>query len=77
MDFLIYFLIYVFDCRSFCGTRDLQSSCGRCDLVLRPGMEPKPPVLGARSLSHWTTRKVPGFLENKIHQVIEKIKNLK
>ena len=57
--------------------QDLQPSCGRCDLVLQPGMKPKPPDLGARSLSHWTTREAPGFLENKIHQVIEKIKNLK
>jgi len=27
------------------------------DLV--PGIEPRPPVLGAQSLSHWTTREVP------------------
>ena len=28
-------------------------------LILPPGMEPKPPALGARSLNHWTTREVP------------------
>ena len=30
---------------------------GLCSL--RPGIEPRPPVLGAWSLSHWTTREVP------------------
>ena len=29
------------------------------DLVPRPGIEPGPPVLGVRSLTHWTTREVP------------------
>ena len=28
-------------------------------LVLWPGIEPKPPALGAQSLSHWTSREVP------------------
>ena len=32
--------------------------CSMWDLVPWPGMEPKPPALGARSLSHWITRKV-------------------
>ena len=38
-------------------------SCGMLDLVLWPGIEPRPHALGARSLSHWTTREVspPGF----------------
>ena len=31
--------------------------CCMWDLVPWPGMEPRPPVLGAQSLSHWTTRK--------------------
>ena len=38
------------------------------DLVPRPGMEPRPPALGAQSLSHWTIREVPPlhfFKENK------------
>ena len=34
-------------------------SCGMWDLVPWPGIEPKPPVLGAWSLSHWTTRDFP------------------
>ena len=29
------------------------------DLVLRPGIEPGPPALEGRSLTHWTTREVP------------------
>ena len=29
------------------------------DLVPRPGIEPRPPALGAWSLTHWTTREVP------------------
>ena len=29
------------------------------DLVPWPGFEPGPPALGAQSLSHWTSRKVP------------------
>ena len=33
--------------------------CGTWDLVPRPGIKPGPSVLGAWSLSHWTTREVP------------------
>ena len=29
------------------------------DLVPPPGIEPRPPALGAQSLTHWTTREVP------------------
>ena len=36
-------------------------SCSMWDLVPWPGMEPKPPALGAQSLSYWTTREVPDF----------------
>ena len=32
------------------------------DLVPWPGIEPQPPALGVRSLSHWTTREVPCYL---------------
>ena len=28
------------------------------DLVLQPGIEPRPPAWGARSLSRWTTREI-------------------
>ena len=37
----------------------LSLSCGRWDLGPWPGIEPRPPVLGVQSLSHWTTREVP------------------
>ena len=36
-------------------------SCGMWDLVPWPGIEPRPPALEAQSLSHWTTREVPGL----------------
>ena len=36
--------------------------CGMWDLVPWPGIEPGSPALGAQSLSHWTTREVPGLL---------------
>ena len=43
-----------------CSTHDLRSSVAACkDLVPWPGIKPGPPVLGAWSLSHWTTKKVP------------------
>ena len=34
-------------------------SCGMWNLVPRPGIEPKPPALEARSLNHWTAREFP------------------
>ena len=34
-------------------------SCGTWDLVPSPGIEPRPPALGAWSPSHWITREVP------------------
>ena len=34
-------------------------SCGMWDLVPRPGIATGPPALGAKSLSHWTTKEVP------------------
>ena len=33
--------------------------CNMWDLVRLPGIKPGLPALGARSLSHWTTRDVP------------------
>ena len=41
-----------------CGMQSL--SCGMWDLVLWPGIKPGPPAFRAWSLSHWTTREVPG-----------------
>ena len=34
-------------------------SCGLWDLFPWPGIEPRPPAIGALSLNHWTTREVP------------------
>ena len=34
-------------------------------LLSWPGIKPSSPVLGARNLNHWTTRKVPIYLNNK------------
>ena len=39
-------------------------SCGMWDLVPWPGIEPRPPALGLRSLSDYTTREIP--LEDNI-----------
>ena len=43
-----------------CGIQTL--SFGMWDLVPWPGIEPGPPALGVKSLSHWTTREVPQLL---------------
>ena len=58
-----YFNIYVFtwlhqvnSCRIF-GLHSLFATCGL--LVTACGIKPRPPALGAQSLSHWTTREVP------------------
>ena len=40
----------------------LDLSCSMWDLAPWPGIEPRPPELGAWSLSHWTTTKVPILL---------------
>ena len=47
----------VFDLR--CGLQTLR--CGTWDLVPLSGIEPRPPALGSRSLSHWATREVLPF----------------
>ena len=36
------------------------------DLVPGPGIEPGAPVLGARSLSHWTIWEVCAIILNKV-----------
>ena len=72
--FLFFLNIYLAAPGLCWGTRDLQSSlwhagsfssrvqtlsCGRWDPVPWPRIEPRRPALGARSLSHGTTREVP------------------
>ena len=37
-------------------------SCSMWDLMPLSGIKPRPPALGAQSLSHWTPRKVLGHL---------------
>ena len=36
--------------------------CSMQDLVPWPVTEPRPPALGAQSLSHWTTRELPNII---------------
>ena len=64
---LIRFLFVCFDCTGcslwhaaflVAACKLLVAACMR-DLVPGPGIEPGPPVMGARSLTHWTTREVP------------------
>ena len=52
-------------------------SCSMWALVPWPGFEPWLPALGAQSLSHWTTRKVPEFffLSRKISNKHRRIVN--
>ena len=40
-------------------------SCSMWDLVPCPGIEPRPPALGAWSLGHWSTREV--FISVSLH----------
>ena len=58
--FLKYLFIYLSALGLSFSTRDL--CCSMRDLVPLPGVEPRPPALGARSLSHWTTKEVPGYV---------------
>ena len=54
-SFNIYFYLFIWLHRVFCGM---------WDLVPPPGIEPRASALRAQSLSHWTTRGVPeNFLE--------------
>ena len=59
--FYFYLLIYLTEPSLSCGTRDLRSSLWHVESITVPwpGMEPRPSALGARSLTHWTTREVP------------------
>ena len=48
----------------------LSLSCNMWDLVPWPRIKPWSPILGAQSLSHWTTREVPPcYVINACHQV--------
>ena len=52
-------LVEISSCR--CCTRGI-FRCNMWDLVPWPGIEPRPPALGAWSLNHWTIREVPAVL---------------
>ena len=52
---LFFFFLYLFIYLAVLGF-----SRGMQDLFPLPGVEPRPPALGAQSLSQWTTREVPG-----------------
>ena len=43
--------------------RHVNLRCGMWDLVPRPGIEPGLLASVAQTLSHWTTREVPGRLQ--------------
>ena len=57
-----------------CGMRTL--SWGMWDQVLWPRSEPRPPVLGVRSLSHWTSGEVPQVISIYLY-LPQKPSNLK
>ena len=71
--FAFFFLIFIYlvTLDLGYGTWDLRSllqhvgslvvACKSLDLVSQPGTEPRPPALGAWSLSQWTTRDLPCF----------------
>ena len=54
-------LIYLFGCASsqLKHVGSFSSSLWHANMCKQPRIEPRPPVLRARSLSHWTTREVP------------------
>ena len=75
--FLNNYLFYLFWlCQVLLAARGIFEACGvflvaacgllvaACmqDLVPRPRIEPRPPALRARSVTHWTTREVPLLL---------------
>ena len=58
MDPGFFFFKYLF---LFIYLAVLSLSCSIWDVVPQPGNELRPPALGAWSLSHWTTKKVPAY----------------
>ena len=51
--FLIFICLFIWQLWVLVAARDPH------ELLFAAGIEPGPPALGARSLSHWTTREVP------------------
>ena len=59
-SFFFYFLIFIYLAASGFNCSMQTVRCSMWDLVPWPGIEPRPPALGTWSLSHCTTREVPG-----------------
>ena len=57
----VFWLFWVLKKYAFICLSALGLSCGMWELVPQPGIKPGPPALGVWSLSHWTTREVPGY----------------
>ena len=55
------FFFFFLPCLTTCGI-----------LVPRPGIEPMPPEVEARSLNHWFTREVPNLYSNGREQTVSK-----
>ena len=47
-------------------------SCSMWNLVPWPAIKPRPSALGARSLSHWTSREVPVLFLRKFLQMVRR-----
>ena len=61
-------LIFTEACRIFsCGAWDLFFKLWHMGSSSLPEIEPKPPALGARSPSHWTTREFPPHCDLKFY----------
>ena len=56
-----FYFVYLAELGLSCGMRALHLSCSLWNLVSWWGVEPKPLVWGAWSLSHWTTRDIQGI----------------
>lgn len=55
----------------FLGAACRLLSCGmHAGPGLQPGVEPRPPVLGAYSLTYWTAREVPGWPDLKPEKML-------
>ena len=66
--FFLKIFIYLFGCTGSLVAAYGTFSCDMWDLVPEPGIERRPPALGAQSLSHWTTREVPPDLTLNIEE---------
>ena len=68
-NILFYFILFRLRRVLVAACELLAVACMR-DLTPRPGMEPRSPALGVRSLTHWTTREVPPTLDISIFLIL-------